>query len=143
GAKIVERPYAVPIHYANLPDTLVFLEEPPRQMQVLVRAPAQELALRLRFARGAEARLDLSHAASPVHVLEPSPSDVALPAGPRATVVRVLDPASIRLRLDRKRQRDVPVRAVVRGEPASGTCVQGTPRVVPDHVRVTGAATRL
>jgi YbbR domain-containing protein len=143
GAKVVEREFTVPIRYAHLPDTLVLLEEPPQQLRVLVRATAQELALRLRFARGAEAHFDLSHAAPPYQVLQPSASDVTLPAGVRVSVVGVIEPATIRVHLDRRRERDVPVRATVRGEPAAGACLYGTPRTIPDHVRCSGAATRL
>ena len=140
GAKIVDRELSVPIRYVRLPEDVLLVDEAPRQMRVLVSGPAQELALRLRFMRGSEARIDLSRVELPYTRIVPSVSDVAVPPTARLTVVRIVEPTLLTLHLERRVERTVPVRAVLLGEPAAGYELHGTPRVVPGSVRCSGPA---
>ena len=140
GSKIVDRALWLPLRCVNLPDSLVLIGDPPREARVQVAGPTQELALRLRFIPGSELRIDLSRARPPFHRVTPSVSEVVLPSNSRITAVRVLEPATFDLRLDRRLERLLPVRAAFTGRLAAEYCLQDTPRVIPAMVQCYGAA---
>jgi YbbR domain-containing protein len=137
GAKVVEREYAIPIHYENLADSLMFVGEPPAQMRVLLSGPAQDLLLHLRFMRDVAAHIDLSGVTVQLDRVAPSISDITAPANERVSVVRILSPSVIAFRLAVRGQRQVPVRIATQGMP-EGFCLADTPRVEPPSVDCTG-----
>lgn len=138
GSKRIEREQRIPIEYVNLPDSLLFLEPPPPLMRVLVSAPAQEMLLRLQFMRHVTARIDLSEASAAQNFVMASASDVSALQSGRVSVVRILSPALIPLRLARRGERELPVRLVLREGDKRGYCLADSPLVVPAQVLCTG-----
>lgn len=141
GAKLVEHEIALPVRCVNLPDSLLLQNEPPRTARVLVSGAAQEFVLR-HLLPGAELRLDLARARPPVVRVTPVSGDVQLGSGSHLNVVRVLEPATFELGLDRRVERRLPVRVAAQGVPARGYVVQGAPRALPETVRCVGPAAR-
>jgi hypothetical protein len=138
GSKPIEREQQIPVEYVNLPDSLLFLEPPPRLMRVLVSAPAQEMLLRLQFMRDVAARIDLAEASATTDRVIPSPADIGDLKNEHASVVRILSPTVIPLRLARRGERQLPVRLVLRGGDKRGYCLADSPLVVPASVVCTG-----
>lgn len=138
GAKIVEREYTIPIHYVNLPDSLVFIEQPPKQMRVLLAGPAQELLLRLHRMPEVEARIDLSGATAEMDRIVPSVSDVTEPRSEFVSVERILQPSVIGVRLARRVERRFPVVLDLKREEKPTYCLADSPRVEPRDVVCVG-----
>lgn len=138
GSKLIEREQRIPIEYVNLPDSLLFLEAPPRVMRVLVSAPAQEIFLRLQFMRHVTARIDLADASADLDRLPTSVSDLGDLKNERVSVLRILSPTLIPLRLARRGERQLPVRLVQRNHDKRSFCLADSPLVVPSHVLCTG-----
>jgi YbbR-like protein len=138
GAKVVEREYTIPIHFGSLPDSLLFMEPPPRQMRVLVSGPAQDLLLRLRLMRDVSAHIDLSAATPQLDRVVPSLSDISSPGNKDVSIVRILSPSVIAFRLAVRAERDLPVRVVMRTA-GSSWCLADSPSVRPVRVRCRGA----
>jgi YbbR domain-containing protein len=139
GAKVVEREYTIPLQFGSLPDSLLFLEPPPRQMRVLVSGPAQDLLLRLRLMRDVSAHIDLSGATPQLDRVVPSLSDISSPGNKDVSIVRILSPSVIAFRLAVRAERDLPVRVVMRAAAASSWCLADSPTVKPVRVRCIGA----
>jgi len=138
GAKIVEREYTIPIRYVNLPDSLVFIEQPPKQMRVLLAGPAQELLLRLHRMREVEARIDLSGVTAEMDRIVPSVSDVTEPRSEFVSVERILQPSVIGVRLARRVERHFPVVLDLKREEKPTFCLADSPRVEPREVVCVG-----
>ena len=125
GLQVVQREIDVPIRYTNLPDSLMLYNTPPQTMRVLVSGRTSELFLRMRFVRDVEARMDLSTASAPMSRIVTSVSQVTAPRNPRISLVRVLEPQVVDLRIVRRVERQVPVRVVWNGTVPDG---YGCPR---------------
>ena len=138
GLQVVQREINVPIEYANLPDSLMLYSSPPQSMRVLVSGRTSELFLRMRFVREVKATVDLSAAGAPSHRVLPSVSQVTSPRNPRVTLVRVLSPQVIDLRVVRRVERQVPVRVVWDGKVPEGYALVDSPVVQPPVVLCTG-----
>jgi hypothetical protein len=142
GAKVVERELVLPLRCTNLADSLALLSEPPREARVQVSGATQEFVLR-RLLPGAELRVNLTHARPPLVRVTPTVTEVAMGGTTRLTVVRILEPSVIDLGIDRRAERTLPVRVVLKGAPAAGWAVDGVPRAEPAEVRCSGAASRI
>lgn len=138
GSKLIEREQRIPIEYVGLPDSLLLLEPPPRLMKVAVAAPAQEMFLRLQFMRNVTARVDLSEVSVDQDFVVTDPSDIEGIESDRVSVVRILSPTLIPLRLARRGERQLPVRLVLRPGDRRGFCLADSPLVVPPLVLCTG-----
>lgn len=143
GSRVVEREVWLPIHYVHLPDSLMFLSDPPREVRVQLSGPAQDLALRHRALQRAEMQVDLARAGVPVHHVVPSVADVVLPAKARYAVDRILEPVAMDLHIDRRIHRSLRVRPVLTGDVAAGYCVAREPHAEPATVDCRGAASVL
>lgn len=143
GSRVVEREVWLPIRYVYLPDSLMFLSDPPREVRVQLSGPAQELALRHRALQRSELHVDLSRATLPVHHVLPTAADVVLPPKARYSVDRILEPTALDLHLDRRVQRELRVRPVLAGAVVPGYCVLRDPHVEPQSVDCRGAASVL
>jgi YbbR domain-containing protein len=138
GLQVVQREIRVPIHYVNLPDSLMLFNSPPQSMRVLVSGRTSELFLRMRFVREVEAIVDLSAARAPLYRIVPSVSQVTSPSNPRVNLVRVLEPQVVDLRIVRRVERQVPVRVVLDGTVPEGYAMVDSPSVQPPVVLCTG-----
>jgi YbbR domain-containing protein len=138
GLQVVQREINVPMDYANLPDSLMLYSAPPQSMRVLVSGRTSELFLRMRFVREVKATIDLSAAGVPSHRILPNVSQVTSPRNPRVTLVRVLEPQMIDLRIVRRVERQVPVRVVWDGKVPEGYALVDSPSVQPSVVYCTG-----
>ena len=138
GLQVVQREINVPIDYANLPDSLMLYSEPPQSMRILVSGRTSELFLRMRFVREVRASMDLSGAAAPSHRILPNVSHVTSPRNPLVTLVRVLSPQVIDLRVVRRVERQIPVRVVWDGTVPEGYALVDSPSVQPPVVLCTG-----
>jgi len=138
GLQEVQREIRVPIHYTNLPDSLMLYNTPPSSMRVLVAGRTSELFLRMRFVREVEATVDLSTARAPLYRIVPSVSQVTSPRNPRVNLVRVLEPQVVDLRIVRRVERQVPVRVVFDGTVPEGYALVDSPLVQPPVVLCTG-----
>jgi len=142
GAKISERELVLPLRCINLADSLALAGDPPREARVLVSGATQDFVLR-RLLPGAELRVDLARARPPLVRVTPTVTEVAMGGSSRLTVVRILEPGVLDLPIDRRVERRVPVRVVLRGEPASGWRIGAAPRAEPPEVWCIGAAMRV
>jgi YbbR domain-containing protein len=138
GLQVVQREIDVPIRYTNLPDSLMLYNTPPQTMRVLVSGRTSELFLRMRFVRDVEARMDLSTASAPNSRIVTSVSQVTSPRNPRITLVRVLEPQVVDLRIVRRVERQVPVRVVWNGTVPDGYALVDSPSVQPPVVLCSG-----
>jgi YbbR domain-containing protein len=133
GTKIVERPHSIPIHYENLPDSLMFVDPPPDEMRVVLEGPAQDLLLRLRFMRDVVARIDLSSATAGMDRAWTSISQIDAPANERVSVIRILSPSVIALNLSERDEKTLPLRVVL-DELPEGYCLVDSPLAIPSEV---------
>lgn len=138
GAKVIEREQRIPIRYVNLPDSLMFLEPPPQEMRVLLSGPTQEMILHVNVVGSVAARIDLIDATPALDRVVPSLADIDAPASERVSVVRILAPSVIALRLARRVERDIPVRLTWVTEGKSGYCLADSPHVEPARVACVG-----
>ena len=138
GAKVIEREQRIPIHYVNLPDSLMLLETPPPEMRVLVSGPAQEMILHVNVMGSVAAKVDLSAATPSLDRVVPSLAEIDPPASERIAVERILSPSVITLRLARRVEREFPVRLAWNHGPASGYCLADSPQVEPSRVLCVG-----
>jgi YbbR domain-containing protein len=138
GAKVIEREYTIGIDYVNLPDSLLFLEEPPKQMRVVLSGPAQELLLRLQAMRDMKARIDLSGATAEMDRVVPSLSDITEPKSEVVSVERILQPSVIGIRLARRVERRIPVVLDLQRDAKGAYCLADSPTVEPRDVVCVG-----
>lgn len=138
GAKVVEREYRIPIRYVNLPDSLLFIEQPPREMRILLAGPAQEMLLRLQGMRDVEAHIDLSGATAEMDRVVPSLSDITEPKSELISVVRIMRPSVIGLRFARRVERRIPVVLDLKPDEKRAYCLADSPLVEPREVVCVG-----
>jgi hypothetical protein len=123
---------AVPVEVANLPQGLAIAE--PWDDVVTVRARGSQGDLRDLTAGLLSQTIDLSDAVVGDNFYSLLDDDRA---APRGIQIESVDPAQIRIVLEERIQKEVPVSAVTSGEPAPGFEVVGR-RTEPDTVIVAG-----
>ena len=107
--------YAVPLEYINLPPTLDLSGRIVDSVGVRLRAP--EPVLRSITEDRLSARIDLSRAPLGEQYIQLTPAMIEVPAGARVDQV---NPDLVKVRIDRKIRRDVPVVAEFYGSPPAG-----------------------
>ncbi len=115
----------------NIPRDLVLTSSVPDTVSLQLRGP---LSRALDSSNPPEVLLDLADARPGLNSYPINERDIPLPA--EVDVVSV-DPAAITLELERQETRQVPVRAVIDGKPATGFMV-GDIRVIPSQYTVQG-----
>jgi YbbR domain-containing protein len=129
---------SAPIQYKNLPKDLELASEIPENVHLELRGPASKLATILEERTAVV--LDLASQPSPgERTFTIRQMDVNLPSG--VSLARVV-PAQLRLRFERREQRDVPVQVRFAGPPAAGYRVVRT-EVSPERRTVTGPESRV
>jgi hypothetical protein len=137
GEKTSELGLEVPVELRNFPPGLELLEEPPRSVEVRLRASPG--LLQGLGGREVHATIDLTGVGEGERILHLSPDSIQVPFG--VDVVRIA-PARITLHFERTRESVVPVRPTLEGEPAEGFEVAEV-LSQPATIRLAGPASRV
>jgi len=137
GERRHEVSHVVPITYKGTPSELIIANQVPGSVEVAVSGPR---ALLSHLSAGDMAIVvDLKGAEAGVTSFKRIEESLSIPSG--LTVTRV-SPAYVDVKLERIRDKQVPVRVVLSGEPAAGYRVRRV-RVIPARVAVSGAESEL
>ena len=134
-----ERVVELPVTIRKLPPGLIVTTPPTKPISVTLRGPRTildgvderkvRLSIDLAAATPGDTRIELS-------------SDMLRPDLPRRIKILRLDPARLKLHVERLARRRIPVRPDLAGMPALGyTVVQSS--VIPDQVEATGPASKV
>jgi len=107
--------FAVPLEYTNLPSSLDLSGQVIDSVAVRLRAP--EPVLRTITEDRLSARIDLSRAPLGEQYIQLTPAMIGIPGGARVDQV---NPDLVKVRIDRKVKREVPVVAEFSGSPPAG-----------------------
>lgn len=137
GERRHEVSHVVPVTYQGVPEGLIIANQVPGSVEVVVSGPRAVLS---HLSSGDMAIfVDLTGAEAGVTSFKRLEESLSTPAG--LAVVRV-SPAYVDVKLDRIRDKQVPVRVVLSGEPVTGFRVRRV-RVTPPRVTLTGAESEL
>jgi hypothetical protein len=133
--RMVEVTCSVPVHYVNLPDSLV-----------LVGGAVDMLEVRAVFSRRfwqtrpdyLTAEIDLSDARRGTERIATPPEIIQVPPNRKARPIEVIAPERILLTFEPKVRRRVPVSAATEGTPSDGYALVGAPKADPSRVFLTG-----
>jgi YbbR domain-containing protein len=136
----------MPVVLTGLPDTLAIVGHPPARVTVNVRGKWKDL-IRLGLT-GRQLTVDLAGATTGRYQRSISVEDVrklAIPAELTSLVevTEVVDPRTIDVGIEPKRQKTVAVRARIVGQPPAGYATRGPAQVDPDTAWVSGPASVL
>lgn len=137
GEKRHEVVHVVPVTYKGVAEGLLIANPVPGSVEVAVSGPRALLAHL--SAGDMSITVDLARAEQGVTSFKRIEESLSIPAG--LTVTRV-SPAYVDVKLEKIRDKQVPVRVVLSGEPAAGFRVRRV-RVIPSRVTVSGAETEL
>jgi YbbR domain-containing protein len=134
GESRMEVNHIVPLEYENLPPKLMIASEVPNSVAIRISGPR---ALQMNLSPGdISLAVDLTGLSAGVTRLEES---LNIPSGLKITRI---SPSYVDVKLERVREREVPVRVVMTGEPAIGYIVKSS-KAVPGKVAVAGAESEL
>jgi YbbR domain-containing protein len=137
GEKRHEVSHVVPVTYKGVPEGLIIANQVPGSVEVAVSGPRALLA---HLSSGdMEIVVNLAGSEAGVTSFKRLEESLSLPTG--LTVTRV-SPAYVDVKLEHIRDKQVPVRVVLSGEPAAGFRVRRL-RVTPTRVTVSGAESEL
>jgi hypothetical protein len=137
GEKTSELGLEVPVELRNFPPGLELLEEPPRSVEVRLRASPG--LLQGLSEDEVHAAVDLSGLGEGERILHLSSDTIQVPFG--VDVVKIT-PARLTLRFERTREASVAVRPTIEGEPAEGYEVVSVD-ARPASVQVAGPSSRV
>jgi YbbR domain-containing protein len=134
---VSERAFAAPLSLIGIPRELVITTSVPDTVNVRLRGRGSDL--RTLSSQNLEVTLDLRW-------IQPGDAQVtlrpqAINVPPNVEVVSI-DPTKMRFRVEQLRQRAVPIRPFLVGEPPGGF-VAGDPTVAPDQALVSGPASQV
>ena len=134
---VSERAFAAPLSLVGMPRELVITTPVPDTVNVRLRGRVSDL--RALSSQNLEVTLDLRW-------LQPGEAQVtlrptAINAPPNVEVIS-MDPSRLHFHVEQLRQRAVPIRPFLVGEPAGGF-VAGDPTVAPDQALVSGPASQV
>jgi len=132
GEDQVDMNIQVPIEIINLPANLTIANEFKKNIDVAVRGP-RSVILDLRN-RNITRPVDLSSAQPGTIVIKNDERSIPLPKG---ILVQRLQPTNITLLLDQLIQKNLPIKTVTAGKPASGYEL-GKITLDPDHLVISG-----
>ncbi|HXI12796.1 MAG TPA: CdaR family protein [Thermoanaerobaculia bacterium] len=133
--RVVELPFDVPLALVAVPKDLVVTTATRETISARLRG--RLTVLRSLSAQNLAVTLDLSEyrAGDWIFTLRPQ----ALNVPPEVEVV-ALEPTKVRLKLDPRRQKYVPIRPFLVGELPAGFTTDGVPEVIPEQALVSGPA---
>ncbi len=128
----VEKNIAVDINYASLPLGLVITNEPPEELNLVVRGTRSQLSS---FSpQSIIFTVDLAHVTSGVSKFNISPDQIRPPRGIRVTGI---SPAELTVDVDELIREKIRVEPII-GAPETGYEIVGKPEVVPTMATVSG-----
>jgi len=137
GESRMEVNHIVPLEYQNLPDGLMIANDIPSSVAIRISGPrAMQMNLNPGDIRLAVDLKGLSAGVTSFRRLEES---LNLPSGLKITRI---SPSYVDVKLERVRERQVPVRVILTGEPAPGFIVKSF-KATPAKVTVSGAESEL
>lgn len=137
GESRMEVNHIVPLEYENLPEGLMIANEVPTSVAVRINGPR---ALQVNLDPGdIGLSIDLRDLSAGVTSFKRLEESLDLPSGLKITRI---SPSYVDVKLERVRERDVPVKVVLSGEPAPGFRVKSF-KAEPEKVTVSGAETEL
>lgn len=137
GERRLEVGYVVPLELQNVPAELMVANEVPSLVDVRVSGP-RTLLMKV-SPNDISILVDLADLQPGLTTFKRLEERLNLPNGLRVTR---LSPSFIDLKLERIKQKPVPVKITLTGEPLEGYQV-GSVRAVPDRVQIEGAETEL
>lgn len=132
-ASFVESELSVPIAFENLPDDLIIVGQPPKEVEVLVRG--QKLVLAAFLEQKHACTLDLAQATTGLVTLPIGESNLQFPSG--ISIVQ-MEPTSFTLRIEPKLTKTVPVVVSLTDNTAPGYRVSLT-LATPSSVQIVGS----
>jgi YbbR domain-containing protein len=137
GESRMEVNHIVPLEYENLPEGLMIANEVPTSVAIRISGPR---ALQVNLSPGdISLGVDLESLSAGVTSFKRLEENLNIPSGLKITRI---SPSYVDVKLENVRDRDVPVRVVLTGEPAQGFLVKST-KVEPRKVAVSGAESEL
>ncbi len=128
----VEKNITIDVNYVNLPPDLVITNEPPEELNLLVRGTRTQLSTlspqNLIFT------IDVAHVSTGVSKFNIRTEQIR---PPRGIQVIGISPAEVTVDVDELIRKDVPVEAII-GAPETGYEIVGKPDVVPPMATVSG-----
>ena len=134
---VSERAFAAPLSLVGMPRDLVITTPVPDTVSVRLRGRVSNL--RSLSSQNLEVTVELSWAQPGEAVITLRPQAINVPQG--VDVVSI-DPTKIRFRVDQLRQKAVPIRAFLVGNPPAGYTV-GEPSPDPSHALISGPLSQL
>jgi YbbR domain-containing protein len=135
--RVAERAFAAPLSLVNMPRSLAITTPVPDSVSVRLRGRASDV--RSISSQNLEVTLDLSWAQPGEATITLGPQAINVP--PDVEVVSI-DPTKLRFRVEALRQKVVPVRPFLVGQPRAGYVI-GDPTVEPDHALISGPASQI
>lgn len=137
GERRQEVGYRVPLELRNIPAELMIANEVPSLVDVRVSGPR---TLLMKVSEGdISIAVDLNDLQPGLTTFKRLEERLNLPSGLRVTR---LSPSFIDLKLERIKEKQVPIKVALRGDPLQGYQI-GRVRAVPDRVLITGAESEL
>jgi YbbR domain-containing protein len=137
GESRMEVAHVVPLEYENLPAGLMIANEVPTTVAIRISGPR---ALQVNLSPAdISPRVDLKDLSAGVTSFKRLEESLNIPSGLKITRI---SPSFVDVKLEWVRERDVPVRVVLTGEPAPGFIVKSF-RSIPEKVFVSGAESEL
>jgi YbbR domain-containing protein len=137
GESRMEVNHIVPLEYENLPKNLMIASEVPSSVAIRISGPR---ALQVNLSPSdISLAVDLKGLPAGVTSFKRLEESLNIPSGLKITRI---SPSYVDVKLERVREREVPVRVVLTGEPAVGFIVKSF-KAVPAKVTVAGAESEL
>lgn len=137
GESRLEVNHIVPLEYQNLPEGLMIANEVPTSVALRISGPR---ALQVNLDPGdIQLRVDLKDLTAGITTFRRLDETLNIPSGLRITRI---SPSYVDVKLERVRERNVPIQVVLTGEPAPGFRVKSF-KSLPEKVTVFGAESEL
>ncbi|MGK2944660.1 MAG: CdaR family protein [Desulfuromonadales bacterium] len=137
GESRMEVTHVAPLEYKNLAEGLMIANEVPTSVAIMISGP-RTLQVNL-SPKDISLSVDLKDLTAGVTSFKRLEESLNIPTGLKITRI---SPSYVDVKLERVRDREVPVRVVVKGDPASGFIVKSI-KVIPEKVIVSGAESEL
>lgn len=134
---VSERAFAAPLSLVRMPRDLTITTPVPDTVSVRLRGRVSDL--RALSSQNLEVTLDVSWVTPGDAVITLTPRAMSVP--PQIDVVS-MEPTKLRFRVEALRQKVVPIRPFLVGQPPPGFSA-GDPTLVPDHVLISGPASQI
>jgi YbbR domain-containing protein len=134
---VSERAFAAPVSLVRMPRDLAITTPVPDTVSVRLRGRVSDL--RALSSQNLEVTLDVSWVTPGDAVITLSPQAMSVP--PQIDVV-AMEPTKLRFHVEALRQKVVPIRPFLIGQPPPGYNT-GDPTLVPDHALISGPASQI